>query len=308
MGDMTWTVLLVVAGTILSVLVGTLGQLGSDEFKAWTPIVTGFLLRRAVSLLPKEVRAHYAEEWAVELDFVPGHVGKWIAAIGYVIAAKAAAKDRRVIPMNLTGRVVKRCIDRVGSLTLLVLCAPAMTIVAALVKLDGGPVLSKQLRVGRGGHTFHVLKFRTLYPDIESLMDDAVARDLRTRRQRGTTQTPCVDPRVTAVGRFLSATCLDEIPQLLNVLRGEMSLVGPRPMAPLALSLYGDDVTYYLAATPGITGLSQVSRLRTTSYQRRVQLDVAYVRGWSLRADFHILWRTLVVALRDPTGERSSDG
>ena len=191
------------------------------------------------------------------------------------------------------GQAVKTSVDLAAAIVLLIATAPLLLLVAALIKLDGGPVLFRHERVGLHGRAFYCLKFRTMVVAADQALQALLARDSVAQQEWEETRKLRNDPRVTQVGRFLRATSLDELPQLLNVLHGEMSLVGPRPIVTAELTRYGSAVGYYLATTPGLTGLWQISGRSDTSYERRVQLDIAYVRGWSFWKDVTILYRTL---------------
>ena len=194
----------------------------------------------------------------------------------------------------------KRTMDIVGASLGLMLLAPVLLLIALAVRADGGAALYAHRRVGRGGKAFGCLKFRTMVPDADAVLAALLARDADARAEWEATQKLRRDPRVTRVGRILRASSLDELPQLFNVLRGEMSLVGPRPVVQAELeTFYGPAAaTQYMAVRPGITGLWQVSGRSGTSYAARVALDVAYVSDVSLRQDLTILARTLRVVLR----------
>jgi exopolysaccharide biosynthesis polyprenyl glycosylphosphotransferase len=189
----------------------------------------------------------------------------------------------------------KRCIDLAVAASALLLMAPLFLLIAALIKLDSrGPVLYISGRAGRKGRPFRCYKFRTMVPEADELKDS-----LRIRNQRsGPFFKIKQDPRISRIGRFLRRYSLDELPQLWNVLKGEMSLVGPRPH-PL------DDVSRYairhlprLDVTPGLTGLWQVTARGDPSFQTGMDLDVEYIRSWSLRADLKLLWKTAGAVLR----------
>jgi len=181
---------------------------------------------------------------------------------------------------------------------LLLVAAPLMAWVAWMTwRHDGAPVLFGHYRVGRDGRLFRCLKFRTMYRESESMLAELLARDPAARAQWERDQKLDDDPRVTPVGRFLRRTSLDELPQLINVLRGEMSLVGPRPITVGELTRYGRVRWHYLSVTPGITGLWQVSGRNDTSYAQRVALDERYVERRSLGVDLWILLRTVKVVL-----------
>jgi lipopolysaccharide/colanic/teichoic acid biosynthesis glycosyltransferase len=153
---------------------------------------------------------------------------------------------------------------------------------------DGGPALFRQTRVGRDGRAFTVFKFRTMVPDAEERKSHLVALNesdgvlFKMRR----------DPRITVVGGWLRRWSLDELPQLLNVLIGDMSLVGPRPALPQEAALYGDHVRRRLAVSPGITGLWQVNGRSDLAWDESVRLDLRYVENWSFVLDLQILWKT----------------
>jgi undecaprenyl-phosphate galactose phosphotransferase len=195
-------------------------------------------------------------------------------------------------------RLVKRCFDLVVSASLLVLAAPLFAYIACTIRLAGGPAFFGHVRVGRGRAPFPCYKFRTMAPDADRLLDDLLQRDPQARAEWERDRKLQHDPRVTPIGRFLRRTSLDELPQLWNVLKGDMSLVGPRPVVTAELERYGDQLGYYLDARPGITGLWQISGRSGTSYDRRVHLDAWYVKNWSLFNDVVILLRTVKVIFR----------
>jgi lipopolysaccharide/colanic/teichoic acid biosynthesis glycosyltransferase len=196
-------------------------------------------------------------------------------------------------------QALKRALDLAGAAALLVLLAPVMLALVLLVKRDGGPAFYAHKRVGKGGALFGCLKFRSMITDSEARLTALLARDQEARVEWAATRKLKNDPRVTRVGRFLRASSLDELPQLINVLRGEMSLVGPRPVTPSELDgFYGAAASHYMAVRPGITGLWQVSGRNDTSYEQRVRLDVAYVARASLIEDLRILFATPVAVLR----------
>jgi exopolysaccharide biosynthesis polyprenyl glycosylphosphotransferase len=189
----------------------------------------------------------------------------------------------------------KRAFDVVGAALGLVLLAPVLGVVALAVRLDdGGPVLFRQRRVGRGGAPFSICKFRTMCVDAERRL-----ADLRGQHDgAGPLFKLHDDPRVTRVGQFLRRTSLDELPQLWNVLVGEMSLVGPRPALPSEVERYRDFDDRRLLVTPGITGLWQVSGRSDLDWAEGVRLDQYYVENWSFLHDIVILARTVPSVLR----------
>jgi exopolysaccharide biosynthesis polyprenyl glycosylphosphotransferase len=187
-------------------------------------------------------------------------------------------------------RVLKRLVDIVGSLVLLLLFTPALLVIAAIVRLTtAGPVLYVQERIGRGERSFGILKFRSMVLDADATLDSLLAG----QQTQGTPLFKVhADPRVTAVGRVLRRYSLDELPQLINVLRGEMSLVGPRPQRPLEVALYDSTARRRLAVRPGMSGLWQVSGRSRLSWDEALRLDLYYIENCSLVADLVILWRT----------------
>lgn len=192
----------------------------------------------------------------------------------------------------------KRGMDILGAGLLLLLCLPVFLVIAALVRMDGGRVFYAHERVGRGGRLFGCLKFRSMVPDADRRLAALLDRDPIARAEWEATRKLKNDPRVTWIGRLLRATSLDELPQLINVLKGDMSLVGPRPVQVAELAAYyGASAQYYLAVRPGITGPWQVSGRSDTSYAQRVALDVGYVAHPSLLTDVKILLRTPAAVL-----------
>jgi len=194
--------------------------------------------------------------------------------------------------------IAKRALDMIGAGLGLVLLSPFFLIVALMVRADGGPAFFAHQRVGRGGKLFGCLKFRSMVIDSQARLEALLASDPAARAEWEATRKLKNDPRITRIGRFLRSTSLDELPQLINVLRGEMSLVGPRPVQEAEIDrYYGASAAHYMAVRPGITGLWQVSGRSETSYESRVALDVSYVSRPSLLADLSILLRTPVAVL-----------
>jgi undecaprenyl-phosphate galactose phosphotransferase len=216
--------------------------------------------------------------------------------------AEAPDRDRRArerVPVRTSPLLdaTKRVLDLTGALALGVILLAPIAVIALLLRRQGGPVIYRHRRIGRGGKTFDCLKFRSMFPDAErrlrALLDqhpELEAEWLRDHKLRD-------DPRITQLGRFLRRTSFDELPQLWNVLRGEMSLVGPRPIVREETIRYGRHMKSYLAVKPGITGLWQVKGRNNIGYPRRVALDVYYVRHRSLRLDGYILLKTPLVVL-----------
>lgn len=191
-------------------------------------------------------------------------------------------------------RAAKRLIDAVGAGLGLVLLGPVFAVVALVILLvDGRPVLFRQERVGSAGRRFTVSKFRTMVPDAAARQAELGPRN----EVRGPGFKITEDPRLTRTGRFLRRSSLDELPQLWNVLKGEMSLVGPRPPLPGEVAGYSLWHRRRLAVKPGITGLWQITARRDDDFDRWVQLDLDYIERWSLWLDLRILTRTVFVVL-----------
>lgn len=200
-----------------------------------------------------------------------------------------APKVSAVAGLGLAG-VAKRAIDILGSLALLALCAAPMLVLAATIKLTSpGPAMFRQERVGKGGRRFMMLKFRTMRVDAEHATGPVWARQN--------------DPRRTRFGSFLRRLSLDELPQFVNILRGDMSLVGPRPERPFFVEKFAGDLPGYRdrhAVTPGLTGWAQLNGLRgDTSVAMRLEYDLYYIRHWSLALDLFILLLTPFKVLTD---------
>lgn len=187
-----------------------------------------------------------------------------------------------------------RFIDLTGASLLLLFLAPLMLcLVAAIWVADPGPIIFRHRRIGRGGREFNCLKFRSMVVDADRRLKDLLASDPNARRQWAIDHKLKNDPRITKIGIFLRKSSFDELPQLWNVVRGEMSLVGPRPIVLAEVPRYGRFYVDYCRVRPGLTGLWQVSGRNNVSYRRRVALDVVYGRRASLRMDMFILLKTV---------------
>lgn len=188
--------------------------------------------------------------------------------------------------------------NQLAAAVLLLLLGPVMLVIAAFIaRKDGAPILFGHYRVGHQGKLFRCLKFRSMYRNSEQMLADLLATDPAARAEWDRDQKLENDPRVTPIGHFLRRTSLDELPQLINVLRGEMSLVGPRPITVGELTRYGRVRWHYLSVRPGMTGLWQVSGRNNTTYAERVALDEAYIDHRSLMGDITILLKTVKVVL-----------
>ena len=194
-------------------------------------------------------------------------------------------------------RAAKIALDLMLASFLLVFLMPVFLVIAILVKRDGGPAFYAHRRIGSNGRRFGCLKFRSMAVDADAVLDRVLRESPERAAEWEATQKLRDDPRVTRIGAFLRKTSLDEIPQLINVLRLEMSLVGPRPIVESEVRHYGRDIAFYLQVRPGVTGLWQISGRSDTSYAQRVTLDSTYVRSWSLLGDLVILAKTAPAVL-----------
>ena len=193
-----------------------------------------------------------------------------------------------------TAFFVKRALDIAVSAVALLLLMPVFLVIALLVKLDGGPVFFPQTRIGLNGRGFRMLKFRSMCVDAEARLSELLAKN---EKASGVTFKMKDDPRITRIGKVLRKSSLDELPQFWNVLRGDMSLVGPRPPVPREVALYSQADRRRLLVKPGITGLWQVSG-KDHTFEQMVALDIHYVQNVSLQMDARIIFRTFSVLFR----------
>lgn len=193
---------------------------------------------------------------------------------------------------------LKRLTDIVVSLAALIFLLPVLLPLAVAIRLsDRGPALFKQKRIGRNGEEFWCYKFRSMVVDANQRLEELLEKSPQARREWEATQKLEQDPRITALGNFLRKSSLDELPQLFNILKGEMSIVGPRPIVRSEAEKYGDYFAHYCHVRPGLTGLWQVSGRSDTSYEERVALDVRYVSEWSYTNDLMIMAKTVPAVL-----------
>jgi exopolysaccharide production protein ExoY len=208
--------------------------------------------------------------------------------------------DRRLVLQSrkANGRA-KRVFDVLAALSGLVLLAPMFVILYLLIRLqDGGPAFYGHKRIGRYGVAFKCWKFRSMVMNGDAVLKDYLQKYPSAAEEWEQSQKLTDDPRVTPLGAFIRKTSLDEFPQLWNVLKGEMSIIGPRPVVRAELDRYGRDRRYYLLLRPGITGLWQVSGRSETTYERRVHLDRTYLENWSYAQDLSILINTVPAVLK----------
>lgn len=226
-----------------------------------------------------------------------------VAPRGYASAGTALNNPSRVINTGTTnppvGGLLKRIMDIAVACPALVLAAPVMILVGLLIKITaGGPAIFSHSRVGFGGKPFECYKFRSMVANSDEVLKTYLDANPEARKEWLETHKIRNDPRVTFFGRMLRKSSLDELPQLINILRGDMSCVGPRPIVEDELRRYGEHQAEYLRTRPGLTGLWQVSGRSSMGYENRVALDSQYVRNWSIWLDLVILLRTIIAVMR----------
>lgn len=192
---------------------------------------------------------------------------------------------------------MKRFVDIVVASLAIILLAPLSSVIAAIIVADGGKVFFGHERVGLHGRPFKCLKFRSMKLNSQELLTDLLANDDEARAEWNEHYKLKNDPRITWFGNFIRRSSIDELPQLLNVLKGDMSLIGPRPVMVEELQRYGEYASEFLSVKPGVTGLWQVSGRNDLDYEQRVALDIEYVRTRNMFMDMSILIRTVWVVL-----------
>ncbi|EOY9104372.1 undecaprenyl-phosphate galactose phosphotransferase WbaP [Klebsiella pneumoniae] len=197
-----------------------------------------------------------------------------------------------------SSRILKRAFDIFGALAIIIVLSPLLLYISRKVKKDGGPAIYGHERIGKGGVPFKCLKFRSMVINSKEVLTALLESDPESKKEWDETFKLKNDPRITKIGGVLRRTSLDELPQLFNVLKGEMSLVGPRPIITAELERYNEEVEYYLLSKPGMTGLWQVSGRSDVDYETRVYLDAWYVKNWSMWNDIAIFFKTISVVLR----------
>ena len=194
--------------------------------------------------------------------------------------------------------LIKSLFDLLFSFLFLFSFLPFFLIISLLIKLSSrGPIFFLQKRIGKNNIPFKCIKFRTMHPEAKDILENLLIKDLELRREFEETHKIKNDPRITTIGKFLRKTSLDELPQFINVLRGEMSIIGPRPIVKEEKKKYGKNFKKVSLIKPGITGLWQVSGRNNLTYKRRVLLDLNYVENYNFKMDLRILFRTFGVIL-----------
>lgn len=221
---------------------------------------------------------------------------QWVKPIDMGLHLGLETMQRLLDPMRLRA---KRCVDLLLALFLLVLLSPVFILMSLLIVVNSpGPVFYKQIRLGRGKRPFPAWKFRSMVPNADAVLKEVLDKDPALRKSWEESHKLPKDPRITAVGRLLRHTSLDELPQLFNVIKGDMSLIGPRPIVRAEVKRYGSRYEMVSKVRPGMTGLWQVSGRSRLTYAERVELDAYYIKNWSFWLDLYIMLKTPLAVLR----------
>jgi Undecaprenyl-phosphate galactose phosphotransferase WbaP len=261
-------------------------------------------IRHAVIAAPELSLAEFAEVLERGRDsfphviVIPGLDYFWNTgrqALDYHGIARLSLRNNLLLPRT---RFAKRLIDLTVCLLAALICLPVIALISIFVFMDSGrPIFFSQRRLGRNGKTFRIWKFRTMVKDAEQLKQSSVFQNPEILKEWTENQKLKNDPRITRVGRVLRKMSLDELPQFWNIIKGEMSLVGPRPIIHEEVAKYSDSYWLYVKTTPGLTGLWQVSGRNRTTYEERVACDAFYVRNWSMWLDICVLAKTILVII-----------
>jgi lipopolysaccharide/colanic/teichoic acid biosynthesis glycosyltransferase len=200
--------------------------------------------------------------------------------------------------VSLASAFAKRSFDVLGALSIAVICSPIILAIAITIRLSGSPILFSHQRVGKDRRMFPCYKFRSMIPDAEQVLQELLRSSPEVLQEWRESHKLRDDPRITEFGAFLRRSSMDELPQLWNVLKGDMSLVGPRPIVEDELERYGNKAMIYMSVKPGMTGLWQIMGRSNVTYSRRVSLDTWYVQKQNILFDAWILMRTAVVVFR----------
>lgn len=203
-----------------------------------------------------------------------------------VIVPKIAKKASKINYMS-----VKRVFDLVSSTIGLIMLSPIFLILAIIVKLDSkGPVFFAHTRYGKNGKKFKMYKFRTMYENAQDMINDFTPEQMKEWKENFKLQD---DPRITKVGKFLRKTSLDELPQIVNIIKGDLSIIGPRPVIEEELEKYGENKEKFLSVTPGLTGYWQANGRSSTTYEQRMEMELYYIDHISPKLDFKIFFKTI---------------
>jgi Undecaprenyl-phosphate galactose phosphotransferase WbaP len=250
--------------------------------------------------LREDVLRRLAKWHAQDVSVIPAMRGipLYGTDISYFFSHEVALLKLRNNLRYWPARLLKRCFDVLGASLILMIIWPLFAYLAWCIRKDGGPAIFAHTRVGQNGRQFSCYKFRSMCVDAEKNLRAVLASNPELQAEWASEYKLKDDPRISKIGRFLRHTSLDELPQIFNVIKGDMSLVGPRPVVKAELIRYGDDVDYFLMVRPGMTGLWQVSGRNDVDYDTRVYLDTWYVKNWSLWYDIAILFKTINVVFK----------
>ena len=269
------------------------------------------LIRFWIKLLPEDSREYWGETWIGECDELklrglnngnPKNITRVFFAIdiGRIAISETLAFHGETIS--------KRAFDIVLASTILLFVAPLLLTTALLVRLqDGAPALFKQKRRGRKGKYFDCYKLRTMVPDSHERLQELLAVDPTAREEWKNTQKLTHDPRITPLGHFIRRTSIDVLPQLVNVIRGDMSLVGPRPIQPSEEELYGEEISVYDEVRPGLTGLHEIQADRVKNLRERILLDKRYVLSRSFWYDVGLLLKSFIGMIQDDASSHTKE-
>lgn len=288
-----------IAGTIMLLVVIPIAvSILTDDAKSWLPRLAHNLLRRAALKLPKEYSAEFYEEWLSHCEDTPEISGKlWHATSIYMWGSRRT--KRALKPSHSTSSFydsIKRAFDVSNVILGLPFTAPLIAGLALVVSYDGSPAFYSQERLGRGGKSYRIWKLRTTAVNSEEVLNAHLEANPRASDELALTGKLRQDPRITKVGHLLRKSSLDELPQLWNVLVGDMSLVGPLPLLPDQKDNYPGK-TYY-SKRPGITGSWQVSERKSCCIKDRAQDDDDYVKNMSFLNDLKLLWKTVSIVIK----------
>lgn len=280
---------------LLGLLSGLLGVFWG-EITECLPWLTKRILSAAARAVPPSRRERDAEEWAAILADTPGKILPFITACGFWWGVSKVRLARKVGEGTTDAMI--RSLDVAGALFFFTIFGGVYLIVAAAVAISmGRPAHFWQARVGKDGRVFRFYKFRSMVRNSEEILERYLENNPEERARWDASLTLEHDPRITRVGRLIRKLSLDELPQFLNVLKGDMSFIGPRPCMHRQVALYGSEWGAYCSVRPGITGLWQVSGRNSLSYERRVELDAYYARNRSLLLNTKILLGTVRAVL-----------
>ena len=271
-------------------------------FSEAAEIVKRYKTKTVIIAAPGITRPHLQQlinsiqPYVKNISFIPDLIGTPMAGVDASILF-----SEKILMLNIRNnlsrrynRIIKRLFDLVFTIFGGILISPAMLIIAILVAIDNrGSIIFSHQRVGRNGKLFPCYKFQTMVPDNKERLEKYLAENPDARQEWEESFKLTNDPRVTKFGAFLRRTSLDELPQLWNVIRGDMSLVGPRPIVEAEKIKYGENIREYYMVLPGITGMWQVSGRSDTTYPERVAMDTWYVRNWSVWIDITYLFKTV---------------